>query len=84
MAIAMHLADDVVHYFHKLTCQTQAGGQDQRGATIMKSFITVFLVTLGLTGQPVFADLSPAVCGDIAAADPKPKPDEDEAEPDCD
>jgi len=48
----------------------------------MKSFFAVLLVMLGLTGQPVFADMSPAVCGDIITeADPKPKPDEEE--PDC-
>ena len=48
----------------------------------MKSFFAVLLVMLGFTGQPVFADMLPAVCGDIITeADPKPKPDEEE--PDC-
>ena len=50
----------------------------------MKSLFAVLLVMLGFTGQPVFADILPAVCGDIIAeADPKPKPDEEEEEPDC-
>ena len=50
----------------------------------MKSFFAVLLVMLGLTGQPVIADILPAVCGDIATeAAPKPKPDEEEEEPDC-
>jgi hypothetical protein len=50
----------------------------------MKSFFAVLLIMLCFTGQPVFADISPAVCGDnVAEADPKPKPDEEEEEPDC-
>ena len=50
----------------------------------MKLFIAVLLIMPGLTGQPVFADMLPAVYGDIVAeADPKPKPDEEEEEPDC-
>jgi hypothetical protein len=51
----------------------------------MKSLFAVLLVMLGLTGQPVFADILPALCGDIAEADPKPEPDEEEEEeePDC-
>jgi len=50
----------------------------------MKSFFAVLLVMLVFTGQPVFADMLPAVYGDIIAeADPKPKPDEEEEEPDC-
>jgi hypothetical protein len=40
----------------------------------MKSLFAVLLVMLGLTGHPVFADILPAVCVDIAEADPKPKP----------
>jgi hypothetical protein len=60
----------------------KSGNQDQRGSTIMKSFFAVLLVMLGFTGQPVFADILPAVCGNnIAEADPKPKPDDEE--PDC-
>ena len=55
----------------------------------MKSLFAVLLVMFGLTGQPVFAGILPALCGDIAEADPKPepdpkpKPDEEEEEPDC-
>jgi len=55
----------------------------------MRSLFAVLLVMLGLTGQPVFADILPALCGDIAKADPKPEPDpkpkpeEEEEEPDC-
>jgi hypothetical protein len=50
----------------------------------MKSFFAVLLIMLYFAGQPVFADISPAVCGDnIAEADPKPEPDEEEEEPDC-
>ena len=47
----------------------------------MKSLFAVLLVMLGLTGQVVFADILPALCGDITEADLKPKPDEEE--PDC-
>ena len=50
----------------------------------MKLFFAVLLVMPGFTGQAVFADMLPVVCGEIiAAADPKPKPDEEEEEPDC-
>lgn len=60
------------------------GKQDQRESTIMRSFFAVLLVMPGFAGQPVFADILPAVCGDIITeADPNPKPDKDEEEPDC-
>ena len=50
----------------------------------MRSFFAILLVMPGFAGQPVFADILPAVCGDIITeADPKPKPDKDEEEPDC-
>ena len=48
----------------------------------LKSFFAVLLVMPGFTGQPVFADILPAACGDIIAK-AEPKPDEEEEEPDC-
>jgi hypothetical protein len=50
----------------------------------MKLFFAILLVMPGFTGQAVFADMLPAVCGDIiTVADPKPGPDEEEEEHDC-
>ena len=65
-------------------CAQQVNAQDLRmpGVRVERSM----LCTLQ-PGQPVFADILPALCGDIAEADPKPEPDEEEEEeeeePDC-
>ena len=53
----------------------------------MKSLFAILTVLSGLIGLPAVADISPAACKDIVAAEPAPQPapePEPEEEPDCD
>jgi MinD-like ATPase involved in chromosome partitioning or flagellar assembly len=62
-----------------------AKNMDHEDHAIMKSLFGILIVLPGLIGLPVFADISPAACEDIVAAEPAPKPPPkpDEEEPDC-
>ena len=79
----IHTSVAVLHYNYQYVCDFS---QHQRERiNIMKLYITVLLLLLGLGAQPAVAGVSFTSCENIVAADlaATPEPEEEEEEPDC-